>query len=520
MQPPRSQTSRNKRRNRRRGAGAHEAQSSQPSVGHRLQVLHREPLARLISDDEIEAIHQTSLTILAEVGIEVLSAEARDIFASAGAEVSGDRVRIGSELIDAALASVPQQFTLHARNPHNNMQVGGNHMYFGSVASAPNCSDLDHGRRTGNHNDYQKFLKLIQSLDVVHYISGYPVEPVDIHSSVRHLHCLRDCVTLTDKVFHCYSLGRQRNLDALEIVRIARNIDADQLLREPSLFTVINTSSPLRLDEPMAVGIIEMSRHGQVVVLTPFTLAGAMAPVTVAGAIAQQNAEALAGLVLSQCVRSGAPFVYGGFTSNVDMRSGSPAFGTPEYMQAVIIGAQLARRYRIPYRSSNVNAANSVDAQAAYESVFSLWAVASSGAHMVLHAAGWLEGGLCASFEKMIIDADLLRMLAEFQKPLTVNRETLALDAVRDVGPGGHYFGTAHTQDRYRTAFYAPLVSDWRNFESWEQAGKPDAARHANRVYKELLEDYQKPDLEKAVEQELTEFVNKRVEAGGVATDF
>lgn len=520
MQQPRSQSSRNKHRKRRRGTGVNVEQSVQASPVHRLEVVHREPHARIVSEDELEAIHQTSLTILAEIGIEVLSSEARDIFASAGAEVSGERVRIGSELIEACLASVPAQFILHARNPHNNMHVGGNRMYFGSVASAPNCSDLDGGRRTGNLDDYQKFLKLIQSLDVVHYISGYPVEPVDVHSSVRHLHCLRDCVTLTDKVFHCYSLGRQRNLDALEIVRIARNIDADQLLREPSLFTVINTSSPLRLDDPMAVGIIEMARHGQVVVLTPFTLAGAMAPVTVAGAIAQQNAEALAGLALNQSVRPGAPFVYGGFTSNVDMRSGSPAFGTPEYMQAVIVGAQLARRYRIPYRSSNVNAANSVDAQAAYESVFSLWAVASSGAHMVLHAAGWLEGGLCASFEKMVIDADLLRMLAEFQKPLIVDRDTLALEAVRDVGPGGHYFGTEHTQDRYRTAFYSPLVSDWRNFESWEQAGKPDAAQHANRVYKELLAGYQKPDLEKAVEQELAEFVNKRVEAGGVATDF
>ncbi len=515
-----SQNSRRKRRGRRRGVEGGDSQASAPVAHHRRVIVHREPLAKLISDDELEAIHQASLTILSEIGIEVLSAEAREILSAAGAQVDGERVRFGAALIDSALASVPSQFTLHARNPVNNMLVGGNRMYFGSVASAPNCSDLDHGRRTGNVDDYQKFLKLIQSLDVVHYVSGYPVEPVDIHSSVRHLHCLRDCVTLTDKVFHCYSLGRERNLDALEIVRIARNIDSAQLEREPSLFTVINTSSPLRLDEPMAIGIIEMSRHGQVVVLTPFTLAGAMAPVTLAGAIAQQNAEALAGLVLSQCVRPGAPFVYGGFTSNVDMRSGSPAFGTPEYMQAVIVGAQLARRYRIPCRSSNVNAANSVDAQSAYESVFSLWAVANSGVHMVLHAAGWLEGGLCASFEKMIVDADLLRMLAQFQRPLTIDQDTLALDAVRDVGPGGHYFGTAHTQDRYRTAFYEPLVSDWRNFESWQQAGSPDAAQHANRVYKELLERYRAPALAPAVAQELDEFVNKRVEAGGVATDF
>lgn len=487
---------------------------------HRKTVHHREPFTTLVSDDELEAIHETSLTILSEIGVDFLSAEARNIVASAGAEVNGERVRIGRQLIESSLATVPSQFTLHARNPANNMLIGADRMYFGSVASAPNVSDLDHGRRVGSAQDYQNFLKLIQSLDIVHYISGYPVEPVDIHSSVRHLHCLRDCVTHTDKVFHAYSLGVDRNLDAIEIARIGRNVASDQFEKEPSLFTVINSSSPLRLDAPMLVGIIEMSRRGQAVVLTPFTLAGAMAPVTLAGALAQQNAEALAGLVLSQTVRAGAPFVYGGFTSNVDMRSGSPAFGTPEYMQAVIVGGQLARRYGIPYRSSNVNAANSVDAQSAYESVFSLWAVAGSGAHMVLHAAGWLEGGLCASFEKMILDADLLRMLAEYHKPLLIDVETLALDAVRDVGPGGHFFGTAHTQQRYREAFYEPLVSDWRNFESWQQAGAPDAAYHANRVYKELLAKYEKPILDKAVADELEEFVSKRIEAGGVATDF
>ena len=336
---------------------------------------------------------------------------------------------------------------------------------FCSVGSAPNCSDLEGGRRPGNHADYKNFLRLIQTLNAIHITGGYPVEPVDLHPDIRHLECLRDAVVLTDKPFHAYSLGWKRIRDGIEIARIARGLTREQLEREPSLFTVINSSSPLRLDSPMAAGIIEMARAGQAVVMTPFTLAGAMAPVTVAGALAQQNAEALAGIALGQLARPGAPMVYGGFTSNVDMKSGAPAFGTPEYMKAVLVGGQLARRYGVPYRTSNVNAATTVDAQAAYELVLSLWAVVMGGGNFVMHAAGWLEGGLVASFEKMVIDADLLQMVAEFLTPLEVTPDTLALDAIREVGPGGHFFGCAHTQARFRTAFYAPMVSDWRNYE-------------------------------------------------------
>ena len=261
------------------------------------------------------------------------------------------------------------------------------------------------------------------------------------------------------------------------MARIARGIDEETLEREPSLFTVINSSSPLRLDTPMLEGVLQMARRNQVVVLTPFTLAGAMAPVTLAGALAQQHAEALAGLVIAQTARAGSPFVYGGFTSNVDMKSGAPAFGTPEYMKTAIIGGQLARRLGLPYRSSNANAANSLDAQAAYESVFSLWGAIMGGVNLMMHGAGWMEGGLQASFEKMMLDADLLDMVAEFLRPTKVDVEELALEAMQEVGPGGHFFGAAHTQSRYRDAFFAPMISDWRNYESWREAGSPTALR-------------------------------------------
>ena len=225
----------------------------------------------------------------------------------------------------------------------------------------------------------------------------------------------------------------------------------EQLEREPSLFTIINTNSPLKLDTPMLRGIIEMSARNQVVCVTPFTLAGAMAPVTVAGAVVEQNAEALAGMAFTQLVRKGAPFIYGGFTSNVDMKSGAPAFGTPEYMKACIVGGQLARRYNVPYRTSNTCAANAVDAQAAYESVFSLWGVTMGGGNFIMHGAGWLEGGLVASFEKFVLDCDLIQMVMEFLKPLETSEDALGIEAIREVGPGGHFFGAAHTLARYET---------------------------------------------------------------------
>jgi len=361
---------------------------------------------------------------------------------------------------------------------------------------------------------------LTQHFNIIHFNAGYPVEPVDIHASVRHLDCLADCVTLTDKPFHAYSLGRQRNIDGLEIARIGRGISASQLEEEPSLFTVINSSSPLRLDDPMLQGIIEMSSVNQPVVLTPFTLAGAMAPVTIAGALAQQNAEALAGIAFTQIVRKGSPAVYGGFTSNVDMKSGAPAFGTPEYIRAAQISGQLARRYGLPFRSSNVNASNIADAQAGYESTMAVWGAISGGCNFVMHGAGWMEGGLSASFEKFVIDADLLQMMAVYLEGVEINEASLALDAVRDVGPGGHYFGTQHTMDRYKNAFYSPLISDWRNFESWEEAGCPDALTRANKVYKQALEEYEEPTLDPAVREELEAFVTKRKQEGGVATDF
>lgn len=486
------------------------------------QLRHLARPVELISADELESIHQASLKVLRDIGINVLHEGARQIMLDAGAEVSsGDTmVRFDPDLILQSIASAPSEFTIHARNPAHNVTFGGDNIIFTMMASAPNASCMDHGRRTGNQQDFRNFLRLSQMHNIIHGNGGYPVEPVDVHASVRHLDCISDLITLTDKMFCIYSLGAERNRDAIEMVRIARGLDQETLKDQPSLFTIINTNSPLQLDIPMMQGIIEMSSMGQLVVITPFTLSGAMAPVTIAGALVLQNAEALAGLAFTQMVRPGAPVGYGGFTSNVDMKSGSPAFGTPEYLKAQHVGGQLARRYGIPYRSSNVCAANTVDAQAAYESTMSLWGAINSGMNLLMHGTGWMEGGLCCSYEKIILDLDLLQMVEELLSPLDVSDAALALDAIADVGPGGHFFGTQHTQDRFKDAFYSPILSDWRNFESWEEAGRPDAMQKANKVWKERLALYEQPPLDPAIAEELAAFVAKRKSEGGVATDF
>ncbi len=515
-----------RRRPRRSGLRAANLDRAEGGTDHSVPQppfrLHRrwfEP-TRAVSDDELEGIHQASLQVLRDTGIDVLNREARELLVAAGATAADDRIRFDPDMVLELVAAAPSQFTLHARNPAHDVVIGGDHVVFSAVASPPNVSDVSGGRRTGNRVDFQNLVRLTQQLNGIQIHGGYPVEPADLHPSVRHLHASHDLLTLSDKAINAYSLGAERNRDCLEMVRIARQIGEDELDEQTSITTVINTSSPLRLDDPMAQGIIEYSGRNQACIITPFTLAGAMAPVTIAGAVVQQNAEALAAVTLSQVVRRGAPVIYGGFTSNVDMRSGSPAFGTPEYMRSALLGGQLARRYGLPYRSSNVNAANAVDAQAGYESAFALWGAIMGGANLVFHGAGWLEGGLQASFEKMVLDADLLQMMAAFLQPVTVDDASMAVDVIAEVGPGGHFFGVQHTQDRYRNAFFAPMISDWRNFETWEEAGSPTAETKAAELVATLLGEYRPPPMADDVRAELDEYLGRRVAEGGVATDY
>ena len=474
----------------------------------------------IASADQIEAIHETSLTLLEEIGLDILLPEARAIYAAAGAdlEAGSERVRFDRDLVLAAVANAPAQVTLRTRNPARAVTAGRDRIAFATVGGPPNASDLKRGRRPGSLADFQDFLRLAQAFDVIH-LTGPAVEPLDCDQRVRHLDMTHGLLTLTDKVPFVYCRGAEAVADAVEMIRIANSLTADALLEAPCLFTVVNANSPLKLDRLMLQGIIEMARLGQLMILTPFTLAGAMAPITLPGALAQQNAEALAGLCLAQLVRPGAPVAYGGFTSNVDMKSGAPAFGTPEYTKAAMAGGQLARRYDLPYRSSNVNASNAPDAQAAYESQMSLWGAIMGGSHLLMHGAGWLEGGLTASFEKFIIDIEMLQMMAAFLEPTPVDAGSLAMAAVREVGPGGHYFGAAHTLERYERAFYQPILSDWRNFESWQEAGAQDATQRAHKIYRDVLAGFEPPPLDSAVREELDAFVARRKREGGASLD-
>ena len=470
----------------------------------------------VVSRDEVEAIHQATLDVLETIGINFLLKEARDILCEAGATVKNEtRVYFDRNLLEVLIAKAPGSFLMHARNPMHNIEYGKNNINFALVASPPNCSDLVNGRRSGTFSDFCDFIRLGQSLNIIHQIGGYPVEPADIAANIRYLEAEREIIRLSDKALFGYALGRKRIKDSIEMARIARGIDMQQLCCEPTIMTTVNANSPLQYDIPMLIGMIEMARVNQPVNVTPFTLAGAMAPATIAGAIVQQNAEALAGIAFIQAVNPGAPVFYGGFTSNVDMKTGAPAFGTPEYAKSVLLGGQLTRRYDIPYRSSNVNSSNTPDVQAAYESQMSLWPCIFSQCNLVKHACGWLEGGLCASFEKVIIDAEMLQMIAQFLSPVLVNDTEFGLDAMRQVGPGGHYFSSPHTLERYETAFYQPLLSDWRNFETWEDDNSMDATYRAHKLYQEVLKKFEKPYLEPSISDELDAFVEKRIMEGG-----
>ena len=421
--------------------------------------LNRDAPTEALTREQVQAVHEGAMRVLEEIGIEFLNEEARRVLKAAGCETSpgSTNVRMDRALVMEKVALAPSRFTITPRNPEREVPVGGRHMAFLSVASPPNCSDLDRGRRAGDRASYRDFLELTQYFNCIHMVGGYPVEPLDLHASVRHLDCLYDMLTLTDKVVHAYSLGSARVEDAMEMVRIAGGLSHDEFDAAPRMYTNINSSSPLKHDWPMLDGAMRLARRGQPTIVTPFTLAGAMAPVTLAGAVTQFVAEGLSAIVLLQCVKPGVPCAIGSFTSNVDMRSGAPAFGTPEYIRATQISGQMARFYGLPLRSSNACAANCPDAQAAWESAFSLWAAVASGTNVVYHAAGWLEGGLCASYEKFVMDCETLQQIIAYLQPVPASEEDIAVDAIREVGSAGHFFGCRAHPGPLRERVLRPL---------------------------------------------------------------
>ena len=472
----------------------------------------------VLSADQLEAIHETSLRILEELGIELMSERAREILRVAGATVdqASGLVRLERAFVEQVIARAPAAFTLTPRNPARQVMLGGNHINFGLVAGPPNVHDCERGRRAGNLRDYADFIRLAHYFNVIHLIGNQVCSPIELPANSRHLDTYRANLRYSDLAYHCSAIGSGRALDGIRMMAIARGCSLEQLAESPGVITIISVNSPRRFDEAMADGLVTMAEHGQPVVITPFTLMGAMAPVTLAAALAQQNAEALFGVVLAELVRPGTPVMYGAFTSNVDMHTGAPAFGTPENAKANVASGQLARRYRLPYRTSNASASNAADAQGAYETEMSLWGAVLGHGNLIYHAAGWQEGGLTASYEKLVLDVEMLQLMAEFLKPIVVDEAELGFEAIRNVQSGGHFFGEPHTLERYEHAFYQPLVSNWQNFENWEIAGAKDATQRATEIWKRALSEYQEPPMDPAIREALDAYVDeRRGEIGG-----
>jgi trimethylamine--corrinoid protein Co-methyltransferase len=478
------------------------------------------PPLEILSAEQIERILAAAFRVLEEAGLEIRSAAARDVYRRGGALVDDETqmVRLGREVVEPLIEHVPEQFVLHARNPERVLHVGGNVVNFGPVNGAPNINDHENGRRYGSLEGFRNILKLTHQLGILHWQGGVVVEPVDVPVAARHLAMYQSHIELSDIVWAARGVGGIQAEDALAMSAIEHGCSVEELAAKPTLLTVTNVNSPRRVDEEILDNIMVMARHGQCVAITPFTLMGAMAPVSLAGALVLQTAVALGIIMLCQMIRRGTPCVLGSFTSNVDMRTGSPAFGTPEYVNAMLASAQIGRRLRIPVRTSAVNASPVVDAQSTYETAFSLQAAILSHSHLINHAAGWLEGGLSASLEKIVVDAEMLRSWAEILKPVSFSDDDLAVEAIKDTAAGGHFFGSAHTLARYESAFYRPLLSDWSNFENWTEAGARNATQRATGIWKKMLQDYTPPPLDLAVKEAIAAYVARRTHELGVAT--
>ena len=498
------------------GQAARPGASARPTAYRQL----RNPFApqRVFSDDAVAAMHENALRVNETLGIKVLLPEARALYRQAGALVDDDTqmVRLGREIIAQALESCPRAFQGFGADPLRTVEFAPGALNFIGGSSCPNASDLERGRRPGTLADLTELTKLSQHFDVLHMLGGH-VEPQDVPVHVRHYAMMRLQLTLSDKLPHVYARGAGQVHDSFAMIRLARGLSAEQFRAAVYTYTVINSNSPRTLDNSMAQGIIDFARDGQLMIMTPFCLAGAMAPITVAGALTLQHAEALAGITLSQLARAGAPVLYGSFLSNVDMKSGSPAFGTPAHLQATLGAGQLARYIGLPWRAGAGTAANVVDAQSAWETEFSLWATVLAGATVCLHSAGWLEGGLTNSYEKCIVDIEVLQMLAELCTAPAADADSLGFEAIAEVQPGGHFFSAKHTMARYRTAFYEPLVADVSNFGNWQEHGGRTAEERARDKWRQVLAEFTPPAAAAACAEALDAFIARRTEEGGAA---
>jgi trimethylamine--corrinoid protein Co-methyltransferase len=464
----------------------------------------------VVSDEGLEIIEHNADVILEDVGVIVRDyPDALALYAAAGADVDGERVRFPRGMCRAIVqATAPAVYTQHARNADHNVQIGGDATVFAPNYGSPFVHDLDAGRRYATLADFENFVKLAYLSPNLHHSGGTVCEPVDIPVNKRHLDMVYAHLRYSDKPFMGSVTAGSRAADSLELARIGFGGDLDDRTVMTSL---INASSPLVWDATMLAAAQVYAAGNQACIITPFILAGAMAPVTTAGVAAQTLAEALAGMAFTQLVRPGAPVVFGSFASSMSMQTGAPTFGTPEPSLVLYVVAQLARRLRVPFRSGGSLCASKLpDAQAAYESANTLQATVLGGVNFVLHAAGWLEGGLAIGYEKFVLDDDQLGMMATFVRGVDLSENGQALDAIRENGPGQHFLGTAHTLANFENAFYRSTTADNASYEQWLEDGGLDAAQRANVLWKRQLAAYEPPPIDATIDQELREFIARR----------
>ena len=467
------------------------------------------PRYEILSADAIGVLDRGWRRIVSEIGIQFAKPEAVELFAKAGQRVDGDVVFLDPEFVLEQVAKAPREFDVQARNPAHNVHIGGDHMVFSAVYGCPFVREGD-VRRDATLNDFHQLCMLSQGFDELDSAGGVICEPNDAPLDSRHLDMIYALQTLTDKIYMGNVVSGPNAADTIAMTSILFGGRA-AIERVPATISLINCNSPLRWDDRMLDAQFEYCAAGQPVVLTPFLLMGAMSPVTIPSALTQQLAEALSGIALAQLIRPGCPVIFGSFLSNIDMQSGSPSFGTPESALGLLCTGQLARHYGLPFRTGGgLNSSQTPDAQSAYEALMTLLPTFLAGTNFVMHAAGWLEGGLVSCYEKFIIDIELLRELRVEFTPLEIDEASLAFGAHSEVGHGGHFLGAAHTMERFRSCFYRPMLSSTANFERWLRLGGKDTAARAGEIWRAKLDSFEPPPLDDAIRAELDDFVQRR----------
>jgi trimethylamine--corrinoid protein Co-methyltransferase len=481
------------------------------------------PLTEVLTQEGIETIHRASMRLLKETGMLLLDyPPALETFRQNGARVEGEMVWIDEDTLLHFVKQAPSSFTQLARNPANNVPLGGRNIIFSPVYGPPYVVDFDRGRRPATIKDFRNFAKLTYMIPDLHHAGGVLVEPNDIDVAERHLDMLLAHITLSDKAFMGSTVHPDNARDTVTMAEIL--FGAEAIRENPATLSIISISSPLRMDDRMLSALEVYARAKQAMILASFIIVGAMSPTTLAATIAQQNAESLFAICYAQMLNPGTPCIQGPFLPTVDMKSGAPCFGTPESALAIYACAQLARYYNLPFRSGgNYSASRIPDAQSGYESASSIWPTVQAGTNFVLHAAGWLEGGMISGYEKLILDAEMLGMMARYVQGIGLTEEDFAWDAYAEVGPGGHFLGAAHTLRHYETAFYQHQIFNMDSYEKWHEEGSEDTYRKANKVWKQMLKDYEAPVLDAAIAEELNAFVAHRraeIQAGKPRTDW